>query len=266
MSRITGRSPSDAEPSGSPTLRSPGVESIPGELTTPTPAPRRRNGNSLEVIIADMSLVAEYSIETEAFPLGSIFRTYPDATVELERVVPTGSKLVPYFWVRGVERADIADAFDDHPAVASIRTVDELDGESLYRVEWGRAGYELFDAITESEVSLLSGVGTSRGWTLEIRSPSAAAITRFQSRCREHGVSIDLTRYHELVPRDVEEGAALTEAQREALLLAYERGYYRSPRETTLEEMASELGITGQSLGSRLQRGIHRLIGTTLVG
>lgn len=56
----------------------------------------------------------------------------------------------------------------------------------------------------------------------------------------------------------------LTADQREALQLAYERGYYQSPRHTTLDEIAGELGITGQSLGSRLRRGIHRLLGSTV--
>jgi predicted DNA binding protein len=57
----------------------------------------------------------------------------------------------------------------------------------------------------------------------------------------------------------------LTETQREALVLAHERGYYDSPRETSLEEIADELGITQQSLSSRLRRGYRRLVGETLI-
>jgi predicted DNA binding protein len=57
----------------------------------------------------------------------------------------------------------------------------------------------------------------------------------------------------------------LTDTQREALVLAYERGYFGSPRETSLEEVAAELDITQQSLSSRLRRGHRRLIAATLV-
>jgi len=47
-------------------------------------------------------------------------------------------------------------------------------------------------------------------------------------------------------------------------VLAYERGYFDTPRETSLEEIAEELGITQQSLSSRLRRGHRRLIKATL--
>jgi predicted DNA binding protein len=61
------------------------------------------------------------------------------------------------------------------------------------------------------------------------------------------------------------EGFELTDTQREALVLAYERGYFDSPRESSLEAVAEELGITQQSLSSRLRRGHRRLIENTLI-
>jgi Predicted DNA binding protein len=57
----------------------------------------------------------------------------------------------------------------------------------------------------------------------------------------------------------------LTDTQREALVLAYERGYFNSPRESSLEAIGEELGITQQSLSSRLRRGHRRLIENTLI-
>lgn len=61
-------------------------------------------------------------------------------------------------------------------------------------------------------------------------------------------LSITLTELHALRPLEAKQG--LTDTQREALILAYERGCFDSPRESTLEEMAEELGISQQSLGS----------------
>jgi predicted DNA binding protein len=57
----------------------------------------------------------------------------------------------------------------------------------------------------------------------------------------------------------------LTQPQREALHLAYDRGYFETPRQTTLAELARELDITGQSLGARLNRGINTVLAQTLV-
>ncbi|MFO7925345.1 MAG: helix-turn-helix domain-containing protein [Natronomonas sp.] len=42
----------------------------------------------------------------------------------------------------------------------------------------------------------------------------------------------------------------MTDTQREALVLAHERGHFDVPRDTSLEETAEGLGITQQSLSS----------------
>jgi predicted DNA binding protein len=47
-------------------------------------------------------------------------------------------------------------------------------------------------------------------------------------------------------------------------VLAYERGYFESPREVTLTELGEELGITQQAVGSRLRNGSKYVIGSTL--
>lgn len=56
----------------------------------------------------------------------------------------------------------------------------------------------------------------------------------------------------------------MTAAQQEALLLAFESGFYDSPRTTTLAEIGDELEISQQAVSSRLRRGTRRLIANTL--
>lgn len=90
-------------------------------------------------------------------------------------------------------------------------------------------------------------------------------MSGFQTLCVENDVPAELTSLHSLTPLQTGAEHVLTDAQREALVLAYDRGYFRSPRESTLEEIAEELGITGQSLGSRLRRGIERLVADALI-
>ena len=121
-------------------------------------------------------------------------------------------------------------------------------------------------AITETDVVLLSGMGTAAEWTFELRADEREAVSAFQQYCQEHDIPVELTALHALSEMQTGAPHDLTEPQREALVLAYERGYYHSPRAVTLEELADDLGITGQSLGSRLRRGTHRLVGSTLVG
>lgn len=52
----------------------------------------------------------------------------------------------------------------------------------------------------------------------------------------------------------------LTEKQREALLLAYNSGYYAIPRKVTLESIAEGLGIKRVAMQERLRRAENRII------
>lgn len=211
-----------------------------------------------------MSVIAVFTAGVDEFPLGLLFDTHPEAVVELERVVPTEPVPIPYFWVEEADCEQIESVFRNRADVESVRVLDEVYGECLFRVKWIADDSGILKAIADSHVSLLSAVGTSDGWTFVVRAETAGPIREFRDASKEKGHPVALQRIHQLDSRHTDIGD-LTPSQIEALLLAYERGYYQTPRQTTLEEMAADLGITGQSLGARLQRGIHHLIGITLV-
>lgn len=111
---------------------------------------------------------------------------------------------------------------------------------------------------------MLSGIGTKTEWRFEVRGENQAAIAEFREFCQERDIPITITAVHAMLPIKGE-GYQLTDTQREALVLAYEQGYFNTPREATLEEIADELGITQQALSSRLRRGNRRLIAATLI-
>jgi predicted DNA binding protein len=205
-----------------------------------------------------MATVAEFTLDSHEFPLGTVFAELPDITVQLERIIPDANGVVPYFWVRGTETDTVVNQFSEHPGVADIRLVDSADGEHLMRCQWVSEYDIVLDALVDPDVVLLSAVGTQEEWTFEIRGESREAIAAFRNYCHEHGIPITLTELHALEPREAQ--YELTEKQREALILAFEHGYFDSPRKTTLREIADELDITQQSLSSRLRRGNRRLI------
>ena len=215
-----------------------------------------------------MATIAEFSIPAKQFPLGSIAENHPGVTVELERIIPTNHAIIPYFWVRGTDPSgehEIKTGFGDHPDVKRVEIVDKAGDGYLFRAEWKPQYRGVMKAITTTEVTLLSGSGTSDQWTFELRADDHKSIANFQQYCREQDIHITLTSLQSLSELQTGTDYNLTEEQRAALILAYNRGYYHTPRETTLEELADELGITGQSVGSRLRRGINRLIGSTLI-
>ncbi len=211
-----------------------------------------------------MATVLEFTSPADEFPLGTVFENLPGVTVELERLIPHGDLIVPYFWVRGAAAGDVEAAFQAHVGVADVELVDHVDGEYLMRAEWDSEYYGVLSALARANVVVLSGIGTKEGWQFEVRGEDHKSVSEFRAGCQEHGIPIEITAVHALLPLQGD-GYELTTKQREALVSAHERGYFDSPRSTSLDEVAEAIGITQQSLSSRLRRGHRRLIDATLI-
>jgi len=211
-----------------------------------------------------MATEAPFTIPADEFPLGTIFEELPDVTIELERIIPAQDVVIPYFWVRGTDADDVAGAFRDHPGVKDIRLVDSVADQYLLRVEWTLEYDGILNSLMEAEIPLIEAVGTSDQWTFDVRGDDRADIAAFQQRCQEIDIPVTLTKLHALTPIESETETALTDAQREALVLGYERGYFETPRAVTMDDLGSELGISQQAVASRLRRGIENILETTL--
>ena len=212
-----------------------------------------------------MATEATFTISSTQFPLGTVFDQLPDVTVKIERIIPAHDAVIPYFWVRGTEVEDIESAFTEHPGVNEIRLVDSVDDEYLLRVEWALDYDDVLTVLAETEVPVIEATGTNRQWIFEIRGDDRSDIADFRQRCRDLDIPTTLTKLHALTPVETKTEAALTDTQQEALVLAYKRGYFESPRAVTLEALGAELGISQQAVGSRLRGGIRHILGSTLL-
>jgi len=211
-----------------------------------------------------MATEAAFTVPADEFPLGTVFDNLSDVEVELERIVPARDVIIPYFWVRGAVVDDIEAAFDDHPGVRRIQLVDSVEDEYLLRVEWAADYDGVLTVLTETEIALIEAVGTNAQWSFEIRGDDRSDIATFQRLCRERDIPITMTALHALTRLETGTETALTEAQEEALILAYRRGYFDTPRDVTMEDLGAELGISQQAVASRIRRGIRRILGSTL--
>ena len=176
-----------------------------------------------------MATEATFTVPSDQFPLGTVFNQLPGVKVELERIIPGRDALIPFFWVRGTDVDDVENAFDAHPGVREIRPVDSVEDEYLLRVEWEIAYDDILTALAETEVPILNTTGTNQQWTFEVRGDDRTDIAAFQQRCQRLDIPITLTKLHAFTPVDTAAEAGLTDAQQEALVLAYERGYFEAP-------------------------------------
>ncbi|MFC5365569.1 bacterio-opsin activator domain-containing protein [Salinirubrum litoreum] len=210
-----------------------------------------------------MSVVAEFTAGIDDFPLGPALGVTDTQRVELERVVPTDGGVLPFFWVWTDDPDAYVSAAGDHPAVESVTVLSRVDDGALCRARWVDDGTGLIAAIVASGVTVLDTTTDGDRWRIRVRATDRDDISSLLDQCRASEVDIELRR---LAPESgPDEHDGLTDAQREILLLALESGYFEEPREASLEDLASELGVSRQAVGTRLRRAYGNLIEHSLV-
>jgi predicted DNA binding protein len=213
-----------------------------------------------------MSVIAEFSIEANQFLLGKIIAEFPSVAVEIERVVPTGSRVMPYIWGYGAELDEFVTATQEHPNVKSITAIDRADDQALYKIEWQGPTEQLIAGIAETTATVLEAHSDDM-WTFKIRFEDNEGLAAFSEYCSSHEIEYQLDRVSTLADSGYfKQSYALTEAQYEALSLAVERGYFEIPREITYGELADQLDISEQAVSERVRRGTNKMLRTAMAG
>ncbi|MDL5362608.1 helix-turn-helix domain-containing protein [Halalkalicoccus sp. NIPERK01] len=209
-----------------------------------------------------MSTVIEFTVPASSCALGRSLGGDPDALLELDRVVPTDDTVMPFFWVWHLDPEAFLAAAETEDAIERITVVDRVEDGALFAARWNREAARTLFAIVRSGGTLLDARATSEEWHFEIRFDDRAATTEFRTFCDERDVPLSLTRISTSVSPETER-YGLTAEQREALSVAYRRGYFEEPRRATLGDVAEELGISARAVAGRLRRGQATLLERT---
>ncbi|WP_440006050.1 helix-turn-helix domain-containing protein [Halomicrococcus sp. SG-WS-1] len=214
-----------------------------------------------------MSVIVELTISSQEFLLGTALGIPGRTRVELERVVPASPDVLPFFWVISDDPSAFEE-FERHVSeteeVNDLVALDRLDDRVLYRAKWGKAVESLVQGIAESGATILEARGNDE-WYFRLRFADHGDLSVFDTYCDEHGLDYRLDRVStESATHDESYEFDLTDEQREALVMAVERGYFDVPREVTLDELADELDITQQAMSERLRRGEQTVMRTAL--
>jgi len=200
-----------------------------------------------------MTVVASLALSEGQFVLGRALAG-TDARIELVDLVPVEEALVPYFWVTDTHDPDSFDErVRDSESTTEITRLDESADRTLYRLRWEETREDLFDALADNDILVEEGVRTDGEWLFQLRAPDNDALAGFRDDCGEYDISFDVRNLH-YDPAEDHHPYGLTEKQCEAPELAFERGYFEVPRETTLTELAAATDVSQQAFSGRLQR------------
>jgi predicted DNA binding protein len=197
--------------------------------------------------------------------LEETLETLPDVVVEIERVAASEELLTPHFWVTNVSGEEFEAATEADPSVRDLRKLDSFEESTLYRAEWTENIDSIIHAYLRIGAIILDATGQHDCWEVQMRFDDQEALSRFQSYSEDNGVPLEVNRLHSVTQAHTAQQYGLTEKQSEALVMAAKAGYFESPAETTLDEVADDLGISQQALSQRIRQATDSLIASTLL-
>lgn len=212
-----------------------------------------------------MSTIADFAIDADKFVLGWTLCEVPGVHIQVERVVVSSTaQVTPYFWATGDDLEAFEDALADDPTTRDAERLEDDGRTRLYRAEWTRNVQPLVYVLDDAKGAILQATGSEGRWELRLLFPDHETLSAFHEYSATYDLAFDLRRVYDSNGRRSTIPWELSEAQTEALRLAYERGYFEVPRETSMADLAAELGISSQALSKRLRRAHRGLVGVTV--
>ena len=213
-----------------------------------------------------MILIADISVPSDAFPLGRVLEEYPDIEIELERLVPLREAIVPLFWVGSADDENLVHEVEEtlaaDPLTESVRRLTTAEDRTLFEVRWNTDVDGLIRTFIDTEAQLLRATGTAQVWDFRLQFRTRDDLIEFRRSCNAADIPITLRRlYNPSIP---EENGQITENQHDALMTAYEQGYFDVPRGVSMGELADQFGISDSAFSQRLRRGTSALIAEAL--
>lgn len=212
-----------------------------------------------------MSFIAEFRVRIP--PLARASAEVPEMWFSGEDIVLEGDRPRKFvFTAHGTQFDEFDRALDADPTVAEFAVLTKLEERAYYIVTYVTSvdtGGTYHVAI-EQDIAYLNVRLQDGEYFVRASVPDRSALATLREYCLENDIPFHLDRIYHADPENAA-SQTLTEPQRTAMELAYERGYFDSPRETTLAAIAEELGISRQAVADRLRRGHKRLIEETII-
>jgi len=189
-----------------------------------------------------------------------------ELTFERQAPVSDGRSLL-YFTVRDADPARLCERLTAAPIVDACTVVRDADRPALVEVAVGEASSSVIDVLIDHGASI-AGARVADGEmrvTAEVAPESDVRAIVASLKDATPAVELDSKR---LINRPATTGPRngdrdddrLTPKQRAALSVAFTRGYYDWPRESTAEEIAETMDISSSTFHYHLRRGIRSLL------
>jgi len=212
-----------------------------------------------------MSITVKIHIEHERLALAPTLRNLDDVDIRVisQGNTDPGGTVFP-FLVEHPDRAELERMFEADGTVEQYELVDWTDGTGIYYIEHTPETKLISTAVTDANGFLLHTETEGNGWLVRLLLPDRHALNAVWEYASEHDITFDIIEIYGNEDAGGEASYGLTEEQKAALTIAYDRGYFSEPRKSSLNEVAEEMGLSSTAMSGRLRRGTRNLIAATL--
>lgn len=165
-----------------------------------------------------------------------------------------------WFWIEAGDFDLVEEALAADHTVSAFTRLWGNGNRGTYRIQYSEQSKLISPAILERDGLMLESKSEGDGWCVRLQFPDHDRLYDLYEYATAEGITLDVHEVHQQEVTQNHRGLELTASQVEALMAAYEHGYYDEPRDTSLEELGAVLGISPTAVGGRLRRASARLV------
>lgn len=212
--------------------------------------------------------IAELHLAHPDLALTHTIETVPEMEIELEyQTITDAGTYYLFFNVADGEFAEFETAVEADPTVTDATLILETVDFRIYRMELVATEHLVLPEAAKLGMRVLHSHSGDSGWISKIEVPDAALLQEFRNRCRQKDIEFTVRQIYQRHDEDDGGGGeyGLTPVQRETLISAHRAGYFSEPRDTSLQEIADQFGVSSSSASGRLRRAMATLVENTLL-
>ena len=212
-----------------------------------------------------MSITAKVYIEHEQLSLVPTLRQLDDIHIQVitQGTTDPGSTVFP-FLIEYDNPDELEQLLDVDETVDKFELVDRTNETSIYYIEHTPETKLISTVVTDVNGFLMSTKTKSEGWLVHLLLPERQALNSIWEYAAKENIRLDIIEIYSNEDAGGDESYGLTDEQRTALQIAFNRGYFSEPRDVSLSEVAGALGLSSTAMSGRLRRGMRNLIAATI--
>jgi len=184
----------------------------------------------------------------EAIWIGEVSRDFPATTFRVLSAVPSGDAGFGLLEIESEAIPDVLDAIEGRSGISSVQLMQRSEDTAIVQFETSEP--ILLLSIQESGVPIELPLTIRDGEAVIELTASRDRLSEFGHQLETFGMSYTLNRVYDAVDTPT----LLTDQQRRLLVAAVELGYYDTPRECTLTELADEVDLAKSTASVTLHR------------